>query len=86
MAEQLFRVEEYKSDMPWQAKARKHQSDFREKEMKVPAVPNTKRSGCYGNVISEENAARGVNFYSPFWNEIRDNLKGRKGAILSNVL
>ena len=86
MAEQLFRIEEYKADTAWQAKARKHQSDFREKEMKVPAVPNTRRSGCYGNVISAEDAARGVNFYSPFWNEIRADLKGRKGAILSNVL
>lgn len=86
MVEQLFRIEEYKADTPWQAKARKHQSDFREKEMKVPAVPNTRRSGCYGNVISAEAAARGVNFYSPFWDEIKADLKGRKGAILSNVL
>lgn len=86
MTEQLYKVEEYKADTPWQAKARKHQSDFREKEMRVPAVPNTKRSGCYGNVISAEDAARGVNFYAPFWSEIKADLNGKTGAILSNVL
>lgn len=85
-SEQLFRIEEYRYDTPWQAKARKHQSDFREKEMQVPAVPNTKRSGCYGNVISAEDAARGVNFYSSFREDILTALNGRTGAILSNVL
>lgn len=85
MTEEI-RIEEYKYDTPWQAKARKHQSDFREREMHVPAVPNTKRSGCYGNVIPAEDGARGLNFYSAFWNEIKSDLKGKKGAILTNVL
>ena len=84
--EQLYQITEYKYDAPWQAKARKHQSDFRENEMKVPAVPNTKRSGCYGNVISSEDAAKGVNFYSQFWDEIKKDLNGKTGAILNNVL
>lgn len=79
-------IQEYKYDTPWQAKARKHQSDFREREMHVPAVPNMKRSGCYGNVISAEDGARGVNFYSAFWSEIKSDLKGKTGAILTNVL
>lgn len=79
-------VETYKYDTPWQAKARKYQSDFREREMKVPAVPNTSRSGCYGNVISAEDGARGVNFYPQFWDEIKQDLNGKTGAILTNVL
>ena len=83
---QAFQIEEYKYDTTWQAKALKHQSDFREQEMKVPAVRNTKNSGCYGNVISAEDGARGVNFYSPFWDEIKNDLKGKTGAILTNVL
>lgn len=83
---QSFPIEAYKYDTPWQAKARKYQSDFREKEMKVPAVPNTKKSGCYGNVISSEDAASGVNFYAPFRDEIKAALKGKTGAILSNIL
>lgn len=82
----MNRVEAYKYDTPWQAKARKHQSDFREREMKVPAVPNTRRSGCYGNVISAEDGARGVNFYPPFWDEIKRDLNGKTGPILTNVL
>ena len=79
-------IETYKYDTPWKAKARKYQSDFREREMKVPAVPNTSRSGCYGNVISTEDGAKGVNFYPPFWDEIKRNLNGRKGVILTNML
>lgn len=79
-------IETYKYDTPWQAKARKHQSDFREHEMKVPAVPNTSRSGCYGNVISADDGASGVNFYLPFRDEIKQDLKGKTGAILTNVL
>ena len=79
-------IETYKYDTPWQAKARKHQSDFREHEMKVPAVPNTSRSGCYGNVISADDGASGVNFYPPFRDEIKQDLKGKTGAILTNVL
>lgn len=86
LPEQVFNIEEYKYDTSWQAKARKHQSDFRELEMKVPAVPNTSRSGCYGNVISAEDGARGVNFYQPFRDEIKDDLNGKTGAILTNVL
>lgn len=84
--EQLYKIDEYKYDMPWQAKARKHQSDFREREMNVPAVPNTNRSGCYGNVISAKDGANGVNFYPSFWNEIKQDLNGNTGAILTNVL
>lgn len=84
--EQKLKIEAYKYDTPWQAKARKHQSDFRECEMKVPAVQNTKNGGCYGNVISEEDAAKGLNFYASFWDEIRADLKGKKGDILTNVL
>ena len=83
---QPYRIEDYKYDEPWQAKARRHQSAFREKEMGVPAVPNTKRSGCYGNVISVEDGANGVNFYAPFRKEIQKDLKGKTGAILTNVL
>ena len=83
---QFFNIEEYRYDTPWQAKARKHQSDFREIEMKVSAVPNTGRSGCYGNVISAEDGARGVNFYQPFRKEIKQDLNGKTGAILTNVL
>jgi hypothetical protein len=82
----MMRIETYKHDAPWQAKARKHQSDFREQEMKVAAVPNTNRSGCYGNVISADDGASGVNFYLPFRDEIKQNLKGKRGAILTNVL
>ena len=79
-------VETCNSDTPWKAKARKHQSDFREQEMKVNAVPNTSQGKCYGNVISKEDGAKGVNFYPPFWDEIKQNLKGRTGPILTNVL
>lgn len=86
LPEQVFNIEEYKYDTSWQAKARKHQSAFRESEMKVPAVPNTSLSGCYGNVISAKDGARGVNFYLPFWNEIKADLNGKTGAILTNVL
>ena len=86
LIEQDFSIEEYKYDTSWQAKARKHQSEFREVEMKVPAVPNTSRSGCYGNVISPEDGARGVNFYLPFRDEIMKDLNGKTGAILTNVL
>lgn len=82
----MMRIETYKHDAPLQAKARKHQSDFREQEMKVAAVPNTNRSGCYGNVISADDGASGVNFYLPFRDEIKQNLKGKRGAILTNVL
>lgn len=52
LPEQVFNIEEYKYDTSWQAKARKHQSAFRESEMKVPAVPNTSRSGCYAAAVS----------------------------------
>lgn len=83
---QNFNIEEYKYDTAWQAKARKHQSDFRELEMKVPAVPNTSRSGCYGNVISAKDGASGINFYPTFRNEIEDDLNGKTGAVLTNVL
>lgn len=86
LAEQVFNIEEYKYDTLWQAKARKHQSDFRESEMKVPAVPNTSRSGCYGNVISAKDGASGVNFYLPFRDEIKQDLNGKTGAILTNIL
>ena len=86
MSKQVFKIEEYKYDTCWQAKARKHQSDFREIEMDVPAIRNTSRSGCYGNVISAEDGARGVNFYSPFRDEIMQDLNGKAGAILTNVL
>lgn len=86
LPEQVFNIEEYKYDTSWQAKARKHQSAFRESEMKVPAVPNTSRSGCYGNVISAEDGARGVNYYPPFWDEIKADLNGKTGAILTNIL
>lgn len=83
---QRIPIRDYKFDAPWQAAARRKQSDFREKEMRVPAVPNTEKSGCYGNVISADDASRGVNFYPPYWDEIRTDLKGKTGAILSNVL
>lgn len=86
MADQKVPIETVKRDAPWQAKARTYQSEFRAREMKVPAVPNTKKSGCYGNVISREDGAKGVNFYAPFWPEIKKDLKGKKGAILTNVL
>ncbi len=33
-------VETCNSDTPWKAKARKHQSDFREQEMKVDDIAN----------------------------------------------
>ena len=82
----MNKIEQYKYDAPWQAKARKHQSDFRELEMKVPAIPNTSRSGCYGNVISANDGASGVNFYLPFRKEIIWDLNGKTGAILTNVL
>lgn len=74
-------IEICKYDTPWKAKARKYQSDFMKQEMEVMAV-----KGRYGNVISKENGAKGVNFYPPFWDEIKRNLKGRSGAILTNVL
>ena len=45
---QRIPIRDYKFDAPWQAAARRKQSDFREKEMRVPAVPNTEKSGCYG--------------------------------------
>lgn len=86
LAEQVIEIEEYKYDTLWQAKARKHQSDFRELEMKVPAVPNTRRSGCYGNVISAKDGTSGINFYLPFRDEIIQDLNGKTGAILTNVL
>ena len=79
-------IETCKSDTPWKAKARKCQSDFREREMNVPAIPNTNRSGCYGNVISMEDGAKGVNFYPTFRDEIKRNLNDRKGVILTNIL
>lgn len=82
----MNKIEPYKYDTIWQAKARKHQSDFRDKEMKVPAVPNSSKSGCYGNVISKDDGNKGVNFYKPFWNEIKKDLNGKTGAILTNVL
>ncbi len=54
--------------------------------MQVPAVPNSKKSGCYGNVISAEDAATGVNFHAPLRGEIQNDLNGKTGAILSDVL
>lgn len=54
--------------------------------MGVPAVPNTSRSGCYGNVISAFDGAKGLNFYPPFRDEIMLDLHGRTGAILTNIL
>lgn len=86
LAEQVFQIEEYKYDTLWQAKARTHQSDFREREMNVPAVPNTSRSRCYGNVISSKDGACGLNFYVSFREEILCDLNGKAGAILTNVL
>ena len=86
MITQKFPVIECTSDSPWKARARKHQSDFRELEMKVPAVPDPRYGGCYGNVVSAEDGADGVNFYQPFWEEIKHDLNGKTGAILTNIL
>lgn len=83
---QNYIIEKCKSDKHWKTKARKHQSDFREQEMQVPAVLNTKDK-CYGNVISEKDAVKGINFYVSFRDEIICKLKGSKiGTVLKNLL
>jgi len=78
-----------KSDDDWKAKAREHQSWFREHILKVPCVPNSSRSPiCYGNVISEEDAAKGLTFFEPFRKEIMEAVKKGKASpfICTNLL
>ena len=73
----------------WQREARSHQSRFRETVLNVDCAPNPGRSDIphyYGNIISQEDAARGLNFFPPFRDEIRNEIGKTDKAICTNLL
>ena len=87
-----YQIEAYSRDDDWQGRARKRQSDFREKILKVDAAPNSfSKDGTphyYGNMITKEAAAEGKNFYGPVWEKIKNEKKMRKTSspICTNLL
>ncbi len=81
-----MKVEPYRHDKPWQARARKHQSDFRE-SLGLECVPNPPcRTVCYGNIISDEDAAKGYIYFEGFREDILKVHEATKGSIATNLL
>lgn len=75
----------YKFDPPFRAAARKKQSDFREEFLKVDFDPND-RMAKYGNLLREEDARRGLNFYEGYRNDILEAIGPYKKPLFANLL
>lgn len=83
------KAEPYPSDAPWKARARAHQSWFRENVLMADCAPNIGRreeTHYYGNMIYKEDAARGLNFFQPFWPKIKKVIGSTNTALCTNLL
>jgi len=75
---------QYAKDSPFAARMRLHQSWYRARILGVPCGtgPNRNSSAFYGNMLTQEDGARGLNFLSPVIFDIaRRSVAKGKGAI-----
>lgn len=75
----------YPGDNKFRAQARKHQSDFREKVLRIDYDSNDRRA-IYGNVIPSEAAKQGLIFFEGFRDHILSVARKRYGKISGKAL
>jgi hypothetical protein len=73
------------ADTPFRAKARKHQSEFREKVLGVD-FDGQDQKAKYGNVLPKEAALNGLNFYEGYRKEIVELAKHKFKKVSYNPL
>ena len=75
----------YKGDNKFRARARSHQSEFREQVLGIDYDPLDTKA-IYGNLLPKEEAKKGLIFYEGYRDHIMDIAQKRYGRINGTAL